>query len=277
MDDISNTTLDIDSQYSQVLQGYKTFIQTNYFAYELAVKFSKPLKVRARTPRVPEARRNEFYEPMYYIGKPIEFMPYPIHSRRNTASPQLKTKPDKKPKLTFIDPFNPIQKLNIQKCIESPILNNYTKSSTKQRATGSSMGQIRPSSVVKSRYLSVSDHSPGPANPDLLRKSNNSVITNPDSIGSLTILNPKYKPNEARKDSVTIKIPTVAIPLGRSRRLFEESTFSAEKTHSRIGSQRPSLAELSNMEQRRKKYPWSRYYDRKRKFSMNEIDSSLIM
>lgn len=277
MDDISFTSLDIDSQYSQVLKNYKTFIQSNYFAYELAMKFSKPLKVRAKTPKVPETRRNEFNEPMYYIGKPIEFMPYPIHSRRNTASPQLKTKPDKKPKLTFINPFNPIQKLNIQKCIESPNLNITTRPSTKQRAVSSSMGQNRPSSMVKTRHASVSDHSPGPAHPDLLRKSNNSVMTNPDSVGSLTILNPKYKPNEARKDSVTIKIPTVAIPLGRSKRLYEESTFSAEKTHSRIGSQRPSLMELSNMEQRRKKYPWSRYYDRKRKFSMNEIEGSLLI
>jgi hypothetical protein len=277
MDDISFTTLDIDSQYSQVLQSYKSFIQGNYFAYELAMKFSKPLKVRARTPKVPETRRNEFYEPMYYIGKPIEFMPYPIHSRRNTASPQLKTKPDKKPKLMLIDPFNPIQKLNIQKCIESPTLNNNTKPSTKQRAVASSMGQNRPSTVVKTRCLSVSDHSPRPVHPDLLRKSNNSVMTNPDSIGSLTILNPRYKPNEARKDSLTIKIPTIGIPLCKTKRISEDSTFSAEKTHSRIVSQRPSLEELSHIEQRRKKYPWSRYYDRRRKFSMNEIDSNLLI
>ena len=277
MDDISFTSLDIESQYSQVLRNYKNLIQGNYFAYELAVKFSKPLKVRAKTPKVPETKRSEFNEPMYYIGKPIELMPHPIHSRKNTASPQLKTKPDKKPKLTFINPFNPVQKLNIQKCIESPILSISTRTSAKQRAASSAMGHYRPISVLKTRHESESDHSPGPAHADLLRKSNNSVTTNPDSVGSLTVLNPKYKPNESRKDAVKIKIPTIAIPLGRSKRLNEENSFSAEKTHSRLGSQRPSLLEQSSMEQRRKKYPWSRYYNRKRKFSVGEIEGSVLM
>lgn len=265
---MEDNSQDINQQYTQVLKNYKTFIQSNYFAHELAVKFSKPLKVRAKTPKEPRGRRNEYFEPMYYIGKPIEFMPYPIHSRRNTESPSMKVKPDKKPKQTFINPFNPHQKLNIQKCIESPNL-NIKRMSPRQKSSGNSVRYFRPSSVVKTRNFSVSMNMPASFHIDALRKSNMSVITNPESVASLTILNPKYKPNkEPYRDSVTIKIPTVPISYGKSKRGTEESTFSAEKTHSRVGSKRPSLTELNSIEvQRRKKYPWSRYYEKKEIFS----------
>lgn len=277
MEDISQ---DFNTQYSSVLQNYKAFIQNNYFAHELAVKFSKPLKVRAKTLKVQRSKQNKYSEPMYYIGKPIEFIHYPIHSRRNTDSPQIRVKPNKKPKQIFIDPFNPNQKLSIQRCIESPILNGQMSMSmsSRQKSSMNSVKSSRPSTVVNTRHFSVSMTTYEHIDLDRFMKNNISVIANPDSVASLNILNPRYNQiPDLRRDSVTITIPTVPISLVRSKRGTRECTFSAESTHSKVGIMLPSLKELNSVEiQIRRKYPRSRSNNKSKRL-VSEIDKRLMI